>query len=83
MEALIIAIAALAVLVVIDAGYWIAISLVRWSPVMAAGVIADWLSHHYGAQTLDALAIALLGSILVRHVMLTRFTSGGGNFHRY
>ena len=40
MEALIVAIAALAVLVLIDAGYWIAISLVRWSPVIAAGLIA-------------------------------------------
>jgi hypothetical protein len=34
MEALVVACAALVAVVLIDAGYWIAVSLARWAPVM-------------------------------------------------
>lgn len=73
MEALIVGIAVLAVLVLVDAGYWIAISLVRWSPVIAAGVLAGWLAHHHGAESLEALGIGFLASVVARHVMRPRF----------
>ena len=73
MEALIVAVAALAVLVLVDAGYWIAISLVRWSPVIAAGVIAGWLAHHHGAQSLEALGIGFLVSVVARHFLRPRY----------
>jgi hypothetical protein len=75
MEAVIVAIAALAALVLIDAGYWIAINLVRWSPVIAAGVLAGWLAHHQGAQSLEALGISLFASVVARHFMRSRFIS--------
>lgn len=73
MEALIIAIAALAVLVLIDAGYWIAISLVRWSPVIAAGVLAGWLAHHHGVARLEALGVGFLACVVARHVLRSRY----------
>lgn len=69
MEAVIVAIAALAALVLIDTGYWIAISLVRWSPVIAVGVLAAWLAHHHGAESLEALGIGFLASVIARHFM--------------
>ena len=72
MEALIVAIAALALLVLIDAGYWIAISLVRWSPVIAVGVLAGWIAHHHGAESLEALGIGFLASVVARHVLRPR-----------
>jgi hypothetical protein len=81
MEAMIVAIAALAALVLIDAGYWIAISLARWSPVIATGALAAWLAHNCGAQNLEALGIGLLGSVLVRHLMRHRFTFDDRDFH--
>ena len=62
MEALIVAIAALGALVLIDMGYSIAISLGRWSPAIAAGVLAGWLAHRHGAQNLEAFGIDLLGA---------------------
>lgn len=73
MEALIVAIAALAVLVLVDAGYWIAISLVRWSPVVAIGVLAGWLALQNGVQSLEALGIGFVASVVARHCLRTRF----------
>lgn len=73
MEALIVAIAALAVLVLIDAGYWIAVSLVRWLPVVAIGVLAGWLALQNGVQGLEALGIGFAASVVARHSLRTRF----------
>lgn len=81
MEAVIVAIAALAALVLIDAGYWIAMSLARWSPAIAAGVLAGWLAHHHGAQSLEALGVGLLGSVVARHYMRQRFISEDKDFY--
>ncbi len=61
MEAVIVAVAALGALL-IDIGYWMAISLGRWSPAIAAGVLAGWLAHRHGAQNLEAFGIDLLGA---------------------
>ena len=80
MEALIVAIAALAALVLIDAGYWIAISLMRWSPVIAAGAVAGWLAHHHGVQSLEALGIGFVASVAARHFMRPRFISDDRDF---
>jgi hypothetical protein len=79
-EALIVTIAALAVLVWIDAGYWVAISLVRWSPVIATGAVAGWLAHHHGADNLQALGIGFIASIVARHVMRPRFIYDDNDF---
>lgn len=75
MEALIIAIAALALLVLIDAGYWIAISLVRWAPVIAAGALAFWIAQQQGAESLDALGIGCLASVAARPFLRPRYIS--------
>lgn len=75
MEPVILAIAALAALVVIDAGYWIAISLVRWAPVIAAGALAFWIAQQHGAEVLDALGIGCLASVAARHVLRPRHVS--------
>jgi hypothetical protein len=80
MEALIVAIAALAALVLIDAGYWIAISLMRWSPVIAAGAVAGWLAHHHGIQSWAAFGIGLLASVAARHFMRPRFICDDRDF---
>ena len=70
MEALIIAAGALIVMVLIDAGYWIAISLMRWSPVLAAGLLAAKLANDHGAQPAHALAIIC---VIVRRVFRPRY----------
>ena len=43
MEALVVALGALVAAALIDAGYWIAVSLMRWAPFLAAGLVAAWL----------------------------------------
>lgn len=80
MEALIVAVTALAALFLIDAGYWIAISLARWSPVIAAGVIAGWLAHHHGSESLEALGIGFLISVVARHSLRPRYTYDDNDF---
>jgi uncharacterized membrane protein YfcA len=66
--------------VLIDIGCWIAISLARWAPVIAAGALVGWLVHHLGAQSLDALGIDLLLSQAARHLMRRRVMSDDGEF---
>jgi hypothetical protein len=66
MEALIIAAAALMVMVLIDAGYWIAISLMRWSPVIIAGAAVGWLAVREGMAPAEALIMGVLASMVVR-----------------
>ena len=76
MEIAIIVGAALAALIIIDTGYWIAFSLIRWSPVIVAGVLAFWIAQHHGAERLDALGVACLASLATRHVMRTCYICG-------
>jgi hypothetical protein len=72
MEAMIVTLFALTAIVLIDGGYWIAISLARWAPVIAIGALVGWLAHHLGAQRLDALGVGLLWSLAARHFMRLR-----------
>lgn len=69
MEALVVALAALIALVLIDAGYWIAVSLVRWTPVLIVGVAAGWFAYREGLGPTEALAAGALASIAVRHLL--------------
>ena len=69
MEALIIALAALAAVVLLDAGYWIAVSLIRWSPVLIVGAAIGWFAHREGLGPIEALAAGALASIAVRHLL--------------
>ena len=69
MEAIVVAIAALVALVLIDAGYWIAVSLVRWSPVIIVGAATGWLAVHEGMGPAEALIMGGIASIVVRHLI--------------
>lgn len=69
MEALVVAVAALVALVLIDAGHWIAVSVVRWSPVIIAGAVAGWLAGRHGLAPLEALAVGAITSLITRFAM--------------
>lgn len=77
MEIAIVALAALAALVFIDTCYWISISVVRWGPVVAAGVLAFWIARHHGVESLDALAIGFLTSLAARNLLGPRYLHDG------
>jgi hypothetical protein len=72
MEALIVALFALAVTVLLEAGYWIALALTRWSPVLVAGVFVCWLANRHGFANLEAIGLGVLACLLVRHLVLRR-----------
>jgi hypothetical protein len=74
MEAMIVALFALTAIVLIDVSYWMAISLVRWAPVIAAGMLMGWLAHHHGAQSLEALGAGLIVSLAARRFIRPRFS---------
>jgi hypothetical protein len=69
MEALVVALAALVALVLIDAGYWIAVSLVRWTPVLIVGAAAGWFAYREGLGPTEGLAAGALASIVVRQFL--------------
>lgn len=62
MEALVIALAALVALVLIDAGYWIAVSLMHWSPVPIVGAAIGRLADREGLGPAEAFAVGALVS---------------------
>ena len=68
MEALVVAVAALVAAVLIDAGYWIAVSLVRWSPVIIVGATTGWLAVREGMAPAEALIVSVLASVVMRHL---------------
>lgn len=72
MEALIAALFALLVMVLLEAGYWIARALMRWAPVIAAGAIAGWLVGRYGAEPLEAAGLGLIVCLIARHLLKPR-----------
>lgn len=69
MEAVVVACAALAALVLMDAGYWIAVSLMRWTPVLIVGAAIGWFAHREGLAPIEALAAGALASVAVRHLL--------------
>lgn len=69
METLVVAVAALVALVLIDAGHWIAVSLVRWSPIIIVGAAAGWLADRQGLSPAEAAAVAVLTSVIARFAM--------------
>lgn len=72
MEALILVLFALAVIVLLDGSYWIAISLARWSPIVAIGALIGWFAHHVGAAPREAIGLAILACLIARHVLRLR-----------
>jgi hypothetical protein len=69
MEALVVALAALVAAALIDSGYWIAVSLMRWSPALFVGAAAGWFAHCEGLGPIEALVAGALASIAVRHLL--------------
>lgn len=69
METLVVALAALVAAVLIDAGYWIAVSLMRWSPVVIVGAAVGWFAHREGLGSTEALAAGILASMAVRQLL--------------
>lgn len=69
MEALVVGIAALIALVIIDAGYWIAISLTRWAPVIIVAAAAVWFALRSGSEPLEALVAGSIVAMLTRHLL--------------
>lgn len=82
MEALVVAITALIALVLIDAGHWIAVSLVRWTPIIVVGAIAGWLAGRQGLEPFEALGMGILASTLARYAtyLLERHALDGGAY---
>lgn len=76
MEALILLAAALIVIVLLEAGYYIAIGLIRWAPVLVVGVAAFWLAHCHGAGDLEALGLATVACLLARRLLRPRWHYG-------
>jgi hypothetical protein len=69
MEALIVAIFALFVIVFIEASLQMAITLLRWAPALASGVVSGWLADQSGATVFGALFIGALASATTRHFL--------------
>jgi len=65
----VVSLAALVALVLIDAGYWIVLSLMRWSPILIIGAAIGWFTHRSGLAPSQALAAGALASIAVRHLL--------------
>ena len=70
MEAMIIIIAALIAIVLLDAGYRIALCLTRWTPSLLLGLLFGWLAHHQGVEALKAVAFAGLTTLVTKRVLL-------------
>ena len=66
MEALIVVVSVLAMIAVLEAGYCIAVSLARWSPIIAIGICVGWLARRHGTDALDAFGIAILTCLAAR-----------------
>jgi hypothetical protein len=69
-EAVIVALFALLAIVLLEAGYWMAISLARRAPVVAAGALVGWLAERGGANHLDALGLGLVACLVARNLWL-------------
>ncbi len=77
MEALIVALFALVAIVFLEAGYWIAISLARWSPVIAVGAVVGWLAGRHCVEPLEALGLAVVACLIARQLLPPRWRFGG------
>lgn len=78
MEGLIVALFALVAIVFLEAGYRIAVSLLRWAPAMAAGALVGWLTHRHGIDPLVAMGLAILACLAARRLCGNGETVHGG-----
>ena len=52
-----------------DAGYWIAVILMRWSPIFLVGAAVSWFAYREGLGPMEALAAGGLAGIAARHLL--------------
>jgi len=69
MEVLIVSLFVLFAIVSLEAAYRIALGLVRWTPVIAAGALSGWLAQRCGAGHLGALGCAAIAGLIARHLL--------------
>lgn len=72
MEALILVAFALGAIVLLEAGYCIVVSLMRWAPVIAIGVVFAWLAVRHAVEPVDALGVAIAACLVARHMLRRR-----------
>jgi hypothetical protein len=75
MEALIVIAAALMIIVLLDAGYRIALCLVSWAPSLLLGLLFAWFAYCHGVKALEAVAISALTTLVAKRVLFPRFFS--------
>lgn len=75
MEAVVVIAAALTVMVLLEAGYRIALCLACWAPSLLLGLFLGWLAHRHGVKTLEAIALAALTIVIAKRVLLQNFLS--------
>lgn len=73
MEAVIVIVAALMVIVLLDASYHIALCLLRWAPSLLSGLLVGCLAHRQGMDPIEGTTAAALTMLLVRRVLLSMF----------
>jgi hypothetical protein len=66
MAALIVSIFALVVIILLEAGFWMAITLARWSPILLGGTLVGWLAARHGAGHLESLGLGVLAYLVCR-----------------
>lgn len=66
METVIVIAAALIAIVLLEAGYRIALCLVCWAPSLAVGLFACWFAHRHGVGALAALGLGVVSTLVCR-----------------
>lgn len=69
MEAVILIAAALIVIVLLDAGYQIALCLMRWAPSLFLGVLVGRLAHCHGLQMLEPFGAGAAATLIAKRVL--------------
>ena len=59
------------VIVLLDAGYQIALCLMRWAPSLLLGLFLGWVAHRHGAQALEAIGVGALTTLVAKRVLPT------------
>ena len=69
MEALIVILFALIAAVLLEGVYAIAVSLARWAPLIAAGMLCGWIARDLGAPHAVVLALGALTALALRRML--------------
>ncbi|MFZ2031561.1 MAG: hypothetical protein WAU68_14710 [Vitreimonas sp.] len=69
MEAIIVIIVALISIVLLHAGYQIALCLMRWTPSLLLGLFLGWLTYRHNPQALEAIGVGALTTLVAKGVL--------------